>query len=51
MSKQNKGMPFQKCFVDADSIIYRIAVTSSSVAQGKKYYDKAVEDIQWDTYS
>ena len=51
MSKQKKGMPFQKCFVDADSIIYRIAVTSSSVAQGKKYYDKAIEDIQWDTCS
>tara|TARA_R110000796_G_scaffold29934_1_gene80341 strand:- start:5585 stop:6328 length:744 start_codon:yes stop_codon:yes gene_type:complete len=51
MSKQDKGMPFQKCFIDADSIIYRIAVTSDSVAQAKKYYDKAIEDIVWDTAS
>jgi 5'-3' exonuclease len=51
MNKQKKGMPFQKCFIDADSIIYRIAVTSDSVAQAKKYYDKAIEDIVWDTAS
>ena len=51
MSKQQKGKPFDVCFIDADSIIYRIAVTSSSVAQGKKYYEKAIEDIQWDTCS
>ena len=49
MNKQSKGMPFEKCFIDADSIIYRIAVTSDSVAQAKKYYDKAIEDIIWDT--
>jgi len=51
MSKQSKGKPFEKCFVDADSIIYRIALTTTTIAQGKKYYEKAIEDIQWDTCS
>ena len=51
-NKTKKGMPFQKCFVDADSIIYRIALKLDiSLKKAKEYYDKAIEDIQWDTSS
>jgi len=44
-------MKFKKCFIDADSIIYKIAYKSSSVREAKKSYEKAIEDIQWDTNS
>ena len=44
-------MKFKKCFIDADSIIYKIAYKSRSVKEAKKTYDKAIEDIQWDTNS
>ena len=49
-SKSNKGKPFSICFVDADSIIYRIALKSDiSLAKATEYYDKAIEDIEWAT--
>ena len=52
MSKKTKGKPFEICFVDADSIIYRIALkTDLTLKKAKEYYDKALEDIQWDTVS
>jgi len=44
-------MEFDKCFIDADSIIYRIAVTTDSVTQGKSYFDKAIDAIMRDTNS
>ena len=44
-------MKFKKCFIDADSIIYKIAYKSTSVKEAKKMFDKAIEDIQWDTNS
>mgnify|MGYP003675921469 CR=1 FL=1 len=50
--KNNKGKPFDICFVDADSIIYRIALkTDISLSTAKSYYDKAIEDIEWNTCS
>ena len=51
MDKQNKkGKPFDICFVDADSIIYRIALkTDISLKKATEYYDKAIEDIEWAT--
>jgi hypothetical protein len=50
--KHNKGKPFDICFVDADSIIYRIALkTDIDLKKAMKYYDKAIEDIEWGTCS
>ena len=46
-----KGKPFDKCFIDADSLIYRIALKGVSLDQAKKYYDEAIEVIEWDTCS
>ena len=52
MSKQTKSKPFEICFVDADSIIYRIALkTDLTLKKAKEYYDKALEDIEWATVS
>jgi 5'-3' exonuclease len=42
---------FDKCFIDADSIIFRIAVTTDSVTQAKSYFDKALAAIMRDTGS
>ena len=40
--------PFNWCFIDADSLIYRIALKSDiSLKTAKAYYDKAIEDIEW----
>jgi len=45
-----KGKPFDKCFVDADSLIYRIALkTDIGLSKAMDYYDKAIEDIEWAT--
>lgn len=44
-------MEFDKCFVDADSIIYRIAATSDSKAKAKSYFDTSLHAIMKDTYS
>jgi len=50
--KNSKGKPFDKCFVDADSIIYRIALkTDISLKKAMEYYDRAIEEIQWETCS
>ena len=50
--KNNKGKPFDQCFVDADSIIYRIALkTDISLKKAMEYYDRAIEEIQWETCS
>ena len=50
--KNSKGKPFDKCFIDADSIIYRIALkTDISLKKAMEYYDRAVEEIQWETCS
>ena len=50
--KNNKGKPFDICFVDADSIIYRIALkTDISLKKAMEYYDRAIEEIQWETCS
>ena len=50
--KNNKGKPFAICFVDADSLIFRIALkTDISLSTAKSYYDKEIESIQWDTCS
>ena len=53
MGKQEKnknGKPFDICFVDADSLIYRIALkTDLSLKVATGYYDKAIEDIEWAT--
>ena len=50
LNKTNKGKPFSICFVDADSIIYRIALKSDiSLDKAMEYYDKAIEDIEWAT--
>ena len=50
--KNSKGKPFDKCFIDADSIIYRIALkTDIDLKQAMEYYDKAIEDIEWETCS
>jgi len=46
----NTGTPFDICFIDADSIIYRIALkTDISLKKAMDYYDKAIEDIEWNT--
>tara|TARA_R100001369_G_scaffold32548_1_gene57180 strand:+ start:440 stop:673 length:234 start_codon:yes stop_codon:yes gene_type:complete len=48
--KNSKGKPFDKCFIDADSLIYRIALkTDISLKTAMEYYDKAIEDIEWAT--
>jgi len=48
--KPSGGKPFDICFVDADSLIYRIALKSDiSLSTATKYYDKAIEDIEWAT--
>ena len=49
--KNSKGKPFDKCFIDADSLIYRIALKTISLRKAKEYYDKAIEDIEWKTCS
>ena len=50
--KNNKGKPFDQCFIDADSIIYRIALkTDISLKKAMEYYDRAIEEIQWETCS
>jgi len=41
--------PFDKCFVDADSLIFRIALKDIPLATAQKYYNKAIEDIEWTT--
>ena len=46
---KTKGAPFEICFVDADSLIYRIALKDISLSTATKYYDKAIEDIEWAT--
>ena len=47
---KSKGKPFEICFVDADSLIYRLALkTEISLKLAKTYYDKEIESIQWDT--
>lgn len=46
-----KGKPFDKCFIDADSIIYRIALKDIALDQAKSYYDEEIEKIGWDTCS
>ena len=46
-----KGKPFDKCFIDADSLIYRIAMKGISLETAKKYYDEEIEKIGWDTCS
>ncbi len=52
IAKNNKGKPFDICFVDADSLIYRIALkTDIDLSTAKEYYDKAIEDIEWNTCS
>ena len=52
ITSKSKGIPFDKCFVDADSIIYRIALkTDISLKQAMEYYDRAIEDIEWNTCS
>ena len=50
MDKQ-EGRPFDKCFIDADSLIYRIALKEITLETAKKYYDEAIETIGWDTCS
>tara|TARA_B110000908_G_scaffold41412_1_gene50353 strand:- start:338 stop:1120 length:783 start_codon:yes stop_codon:yes gene_type:complete len=42
-------MEYDKVFIDADSIIYRIAVTTDSVTQAKSAFDKALGGIMRDT--
>ena len=50
--KNSKGKPFDKCFIDADSIIYRLALkTDISLKKAMEYYDRAIEEIQWETCS
>ena len=52
IAKNNKGKPFDICFVDADSLIFRIALkTDISLSTAKSYYDKEIESIVWDTCS
>mgnify|MGYP003679298307 FL=1 len=46
-----QGKPFDKCFIDADSLIYRIALKGISLETAKKYYDEEIEKIVWDTCS
>ena len=46
-----KGKPFDKCLIDADSLIYRIAMKGISLETAKKYYDEEIEKIGWDTCS
>ena len=41
--------PFDRCFVDADSLIFRIALKDIPLATAQKYYNKAIEDIEWTT--
>jgi len=49
---KTKGKPFAKCFVDADSLIFRIALkTDITLKLAKEYYDRAIEDIVWNTCS
>ena len=50
-SCMTEEMEFDKCFIDADSIIFRIAVTTDSVTQAKSYFDKALDAIMRDTGS
>ena len=50
-SCMDSEMEFDKCFVDADSIIFRIAITTDSITQAKSYYDKALDAIMRDTGS
>jgi hypothetical protein len=49
--KNSKGKPFDKCFIDADSLIFRIALKDITLKLAKEYYDKAIEDIVWNTCS
>jgi len=48
---KNKGKPFDKCFVDADSLIFRIALKDITLKVAKEYYDQAIEEIVWNTNS
>jgi len=47
----DKELEFDKCFIDADSIIYRIAFTTDSVTQAKSAFDIAIQGIMRDTFS
>ena len=51
MNTKPKGKPFDKCFIDADSIIYRIALKDITLDQAKKYYKEEIENIEWETCS
>ena len=44
-SCMTEEMEYDKCFIDADSIIFRIAVTTDSVTQAKSSFDKALDAI------
>ena len=44
-------MSFDKCFVDVDSVIFKIAITADSLTQAKSYFDKALDGIMRDTGS
>ena len=48
---KNKSKPFYKCFVDADSLIFRIALKDITLKVAKEYYDQAIEEIVWNTNS
>ena len=50
-SCMTEEMEYDKCFIDADSIIFRIAVTTDSITQAKSYFDKALDAIMRDTGS
>ena len=41
---------FDICFIDADSLIYRIALKSDvTLKKAQSYYSKEIENIEWDT--
>ncbi len=42
---------FDKCFIDADSILYRIAATTDSLTQAKGHFDTSLKAIMRDTDS
>ena len=48
---KEEGVDFDKCFIDADSMLYRIAATVSTDAQAQSTFDLALKAVMRDTNS
>ncbi len=49
--QEEEGVDFNKCFIDADSMLYRIAATVDSDSQAQSTFDLALRAVMRDTNS